>query len=239
MQLLTAEMMTGQTELHLDTQNTLGCSLHKEAVSSLLELQQLAAREGFSLQVASGFRSFDRQLKIWNAKARGERPVYDSQGQPLDIDRLSPRERVFSILRWSALPGASRHHWGTDIDIFDRAAVPADYQLQLSLEESYGNGPFAPLHRWLDSVFKQGACKGFFRPYQIDRGGVAPEPWHLSFAPVAAEYQRQFELDFLRRLIDATDMCLRQAVLDNLGEIFQRFIKIPWEAYPKDYSKLD
>ena len=30
---------------------------------------------------------------------------------------------------------------------------------------------------------------GFFRPYTTDRGGVAPEPWHLSYAPVAARAQ--------------------------------------------------
>ena len=33
-----------------------------------------------------------------------------------------------AILLWSALPGASRHHWGTDFDVFDRAAVPPDYR---------------------------------------------------------------------------------------------------------------
>ncbi len=33
-------------------------------------------------------------------------------------------ERVAAILVWSALPGASRHHWGTDCDVIDAAALP-------------------------------------------------------------------------------------------------------------------
>jgi len=52
-----------------------------------------------------------RQAEIWNAKAAGLRPVLDANEQPIDTGTLSERELVFAILRWSALPGASRHHW--------------------------------------------------------------------------------------------------------------------------------
>ena len=36
---------------------------------------------------------------------------------------LAPDALIETILLWSALPGGSRHHWGTDVDVFDAAAV--------------------------------------------------------------------------------------------------------------------
>ena len=51
------------------------------------------------------------------------------------------------------LPGASRHHWGHDVDIYDAAAMPEGYQIQLTPEEVEGAGIFAPMHDWLDRYF--------------------------------------------------------------------------------------
>ncbi|SPY94009.1 D-alanyl-D-alanine carboxypeptidase [Proteus mirabilis] len=65
---------------------------------------------------ASFIRSFERQLAIWNGKFEGTRPVLDAESQPIDIQTLSEGQRCEAILKWSALPGASRHHWGTEID---------------------------------------------------------------------------------------------------------------------------
>ena len=38
---------------------------------------------------------------------------------------------MVGILEWSALPGASRHHWGSEFDVFDLAALPEGYRVQL------------------------------------------------------------------------------------------------------------
>lgn len=119
----------------------------------------------------SGFRSFEQQLLIWNRKATGQRAVLDSQARPLDIARLSDRELVFAILRWSALPGASRHHWGTDIDVYDEAARPEGYEVDLVPDEVNPGGMFGPLHAWLDDRILTGTSFGFYRPYDLDRGG--------------------------------------------------------------------
>ncbi|NIM47861.1 MAG: D-alanyl-D-alanine carboxypeptidase family protein, partial [Gemmatimonadales bacterium] len=86
-------------------------------------------------------------------------------------------------LRWSALPGASRHHWGTDLDVYDLAARPEGYEVELIPEEVDAGGMFGPLHEWLDGRIAADAAFGFFRPYERDRQGVAPERWHLSYAP--------------------------------------------------------
>ncbi|MFN2168980.1 MAG: M15 family metallopeptidase, partial [Anaerolineae bacterium] len=128
---------------------------------------------GFELAIASSFRSFERQRAIWNAKACGARPVHDDVGCAIDMARLDPAQQLRAILRFSALPGASRHHWGTDLDVYDAAAVAPGYQLRLSPEEVADEGVFGPLHRWLDGRMAAGRSHGFYRPYGVDRGGVA------------------------------------------------------------------
>jgi LAS superfamily LD-carboxypeptidase LdcB len=187
-------------------------------------LRDEARRAGFDLEILSGFRSFERQLSIWNRKATGELPVLDSQAEPLVIHRLSEEDLVFAILRWSALPGASRHHWGTDLDVFDGAARPEGYEVELLPEEVDPGGMFGPLHDWLDQRIADSAAFGFFRPYDRDRNGVAPERWHLSCAPVAAPFERELSVERLERIIRGADISLKEVILAHLEEIYERFV---------------
>lgn len=210
--------------------------LHKDVVMPFLALQARAKEAGFDLAIASSYRDYDRQLAIWNAKLNGSRPVYDTDSSLLSLATLSPWEQVQAVLRWSALPGASRHHWGTDIDVYDRAAVPRDYQVQLSIDEVGEEGPFGSLHDWLDKELVENAELGFFRPYQCDRGGVAPERWHLSYAPVAACYQREYGIEKLYTCCQQGELLLKSCVLSHLEEIYTRFIDVPAEEYPPDYQ---
>jgi LAS superfamily LD-carboxypeptidase LdcB len=193
-------------------------------VGPFLQLRAAAAAEGFDLAVLSGFRSFERQLSIWNRKAGGQLAVLDSNARPLDINRLSPRELAFAILRWSALPGASRHHWGTDIDVYDQAARPKGYEVELIPAEVETGGMFARLHEWLDRRMANRSSFGFFRPYGTDAQGVAPERWHLSYAPVAATFLSRLTMDILREVVEHADLALKDAVLDHLPEIYRRFV---------------
>ena len=110
----------------------------------------------------SGFRDFEAQLRIWNTKYRGERPLYDEAGNIRDHAQPGRRQLIAGILCWSALPGASRHHWGTDLDVIDRAAMPENYRFRLLPEEYESGGVFHRLHAWLDENI---ARFGFFRPY--------------------------------------------------------------------------
>jgi len=66
----------------------------------------------------------------------------------------------------------------------------------------------------------------FFRPYAQDHGGIAPEPWHLSYAPLATVFSRKLTQDLLREQLEQTDVELKQTVFDNLDEIYQRFIVV-------------
>ena len=97
----------------------------------------------------SAFRDFAAQVEIWNRKFRGERPLYDRDGNVRDHASLSAEEIVEAILVWSAVPGASRHHWGSEIDVFDAAALPADYRVKLLPEEYAPDGVFAKLADWM------------------------------------------------------------------------------------------
>lgn len=201
------------------------CQLDLAVVKPLSLLQAAAAEAGFELQLASGFRSFDRQLGIWNAKALGERPVLNHWEQPLERSLLNDRDWVYAILRWSALPGSSRHHWGTDLDVYDSSRLPPGYRLQLTLAETQGSGPCAPFHCWLSEFLRSAENPGFFRPYDSDRGGVAPEPWHLSYAPLALLWEEQMTMAGLNGLLEARDLELKATVLSHLDDIYARFIQ--------------
>ena len=145
----------------------------------------------------------------------------------VDLKILSPWEQVQAILRWSALPGASRHHWGTDIDVYDRAAVGENFNVQLSVEEVAEGGVFAPMHHRLDEQIAKGRAEGFYRPYEEDLGGVAPERWHLSYAPLAARYQKSFSREFLIKLLSEKPIALKDAILENVDEIIDRYVEVP------------
>ncbi|MBM4185158.1 MAG: M15 family metallopeptidase [Gemmatimonadetes bacterium] len=224
----TPATLVGRSESHLCNAAAaaeLGAPVHVAVVEPLRTLQAAAAAEGFGLTVLSGFRSFERQRSIWNRKAGGELAVLDNEARPLDVSTLSPRELALAILRWSALPGASRHHWGTDIDVYDARAKPEGYEVELVPAEVESGGMFAPLHEWLDTRIAEKTAFGFFRPYDRDRGGVAPERWHLSHAPLAREHASMLTPTLLRETLQATDMRLADVVLRDLEEIFERFVR--------------
>jgi LAS superfamily LD-carboxypeptidase LdcB len=222
-----AAVLTGLTEAHLCSDaeaEPVGARVHRDVLGPFRRLQEDARAAGFDLRVLSGFRGFDRQLSIWNRKAGGQLAVLDGKARPLDIARLSERELVLAILRWSALPGASRHHWGTDLDVYDRAAQPPGYEIELIPAEVDPGGMFGPLHQWLDERIASGRAHGFFRPYDRDGGGVAPERWHLSHAPTAGPYLEQLTLDLLRDTVRGADLALKATVLATLDEIYRRFV---------------
>jgi LAS superfamily LD-carboxypeptidase LdcB len=228
--------LTGESESHIvyrSSPNGL-CrhGLTRASWQAFDRLQQAAAEEGFDLQIVSAFRNAERQQLIWDAKALGRRPVLDAQCKPLDISCLSEYELLLAIMRWSALPCTSRHHWGTDLDIYDAAAVDEDYQIQLVAEEYTGSGPFAALGNWLDSQIGEGQSAGFFKPYAIDRGGVAPEAWHISYAPEAFRCQLLLDEEQLLAAIHTRRPCLFDVVEQNWTQLYSRFIAVPDSAYP-------
>jgi len=217
----TLDQLTGRVRDHLTELSDPRCTLHKSAVAPFLAMRAAAAAEGIDLVAFSSFRDFDRQLTIWNEKFQGVRPMQDRAGRALQAGTMSPAERVAAILWWSALPGASRHHWGTDVDVMDLAALPPGYRIQVVPAEYAAGGPFAKLTTWLDAHMH---AYGFFRPYDTDRGSVSPEPWHLSYAPVALRAQRALSPERLREVLAGVDIEGKEEVLASLAENFRRYV---------------
>jgi LAS superfamily LD-carboxypeptidase LdcB len=145
--------------------------LHKEAYAAFEKMAAAAAKEGIKIKIISATRTFDAQKTIWEKK-----------WVRADYIKFPEQQRVKEIMKYSSMPGTSRHHWGTDIDIN-------------SLENSYFEKPEGKkLYDWM---IKNAAQFGFFQTYtskKDGRTGYEEEKWHWSYMPIAGpmliEYQK-------------------------------------------------
>ena len=143
------------------------------------------------LSVVSGYRSFDTQAQIVAGQLLG---VTRTNG-----DDAVLRSALLQSLTTRSIPGFSRHHWGTDIDV-----VSADSQ-------SWKTNPtliaLADFTRYVAPRF------GFYTPYweghypRPDLPHYNSEPWHLSYYPAAGPIRERWlaefgEGDALSRLLD-------------------------------------
>ncbi|PHR84941.1 MAG: D-alanyl-D-alanine carboxypeptidase [Colwellia sp.] len=201
------------------SRSTIG--IHQQMKTAFDALKHSAQTAGIELKIASGFRSFERQLQIWNNKFTGKAIIKKTNGEIVDVSRLSDWQIIEAILLYSALPGASRHHWGCDIDVYAPNLLTAGKSLQLEPWEYQQSGPMAKLSTWLT---QHAAEFGFYLPYDCYRGGIAAEPWHLSFRPLATQYQATFNIQALQTCLINTDISGKMVIVDNLTEIAKRYI---------------
>jgi LAS superfamily LD-carboxypeptidase LdcB len=219
--MLTVAQLHGKNKQHLRVCQQ-GHLLRPSVCRAFNKMQLAAAADGIDLHIASSFRDFERQLLIWNNKWLGLRPVLSLSGEPLDLASMSDVEKLHAILTWSALPGASRHHWGTDLDVYDKAAIEASgHSLQLHQAEYDPGGPCYILACWLD---EHAAEFNFSRPYQHYTGGVAAEAWHLSYQPLAQKIAHKQNSKRLKKVIQQADIQGKNSILKNLDLIFSRYI---------------
>jgi D-alanyl-D-alanine carboxypeptidase len=134
---------------------------------------------------------------------------------------LSPAQRVETIAIWSALPGASRHHWGTDLDLIDRNTMSEGYRVRLEQTEYAPGGVFHPMAVWLEA---NAAKFGFFRPFRGIESAVPPEPWHYSYALTAEPARAQLTAEILREALQSCAIEGREFVLARLDELHGRFV---------------
>jgi LAS superfamily LD-carboxypeptidase LdcB len=211
----------GLSEQHLvECQH--GHKLVKDACLAFKKMQKSAEKAGVDIQLVSSFRSFERQKAIWNQKWQGHRALFSLDGHPLDISKMTELEKLHAILTFSALPGTSRHHWGTDCDVYDQQQVNAlQHKFELVNAEYRQGGPCYALHCWLE---KNAGLYGFYRPYAQYRGGVAAEEWHLSYRPNAKLMREKFNLNALKETIMAADVMGKSCIVENLEEIVERYV---------------
>jgi LAS superfamily LD-carboxypeptidase LdcB len=213
--------LTGRARTHVVQRDDLKAALQHDTLEPFLAMKKAAACDGIDIEIVSSFRDFAGQQRIWDKKFLGERPLYDAHGGVRDHATLSETELIDAIACWSAVPGGSRHHWGTEIDIIDRAALPAGYRVRLLPDEAQPGGVFHALHRWLDENM---ARFEFFRPYRTNRGGVFPEPWHLSYAPVSTAASQRLTLELFEEAVRGSSMLGRELVLARSAAIYRRYV---------------
>jgi len=206
-----------------------------ETASAFQALGRRAGERGFELRIASAFRDYDRQVRIINDKWTGARPVTDEEGRLLERTQHADEEWLNLILRFSALPGTSRHHWGTDLDIWEASTVDEAYRVQLAPSEYGPSGPFFEITRWLDELMAADDAEGFYKPYAEDRGGIAPEPWHISYRPAAIKYQERVAPELLMPLWRGeADACgnvheplaMLEVIEPRVDDLMERFVAV-------------
>jgi len=168
-----------------------GFLLRKEVANAFEQMQSAAKEEGIILYSASSYRSFEHQKRIWEYKYKR----YTREG-------LSPMEAIEKIIQYSTIPGTSRHHWGTDLDIIDLSRKTPHDPLE---EKHFVGGTYDKLYNWLQ---KNASNFGFYETYTKDaeRKGFKFEPWHYSYADTAKEMMRQFlEID-IQEFLRNTDL---------------------------------
>ena len=222
---LTPEMLTGKSRahlIHLPTPHSPNHFLQAEAAKAFQGLQQSAVKHGFNLQPASSFRDFARQQLIWNGKFNGERKVHDDAGNALDLSRLDDWQKAQAILRWSALPGASRHHWGTEIDIFGPDLLPQGQSLQLEPWEYEKGGYFFELSEFLTKNLPHFDFSLPFMQMPAEKK-IGHEPWHMSYIPLAEQAANVFTPEVLLKAWENEEIAGKNALTAHLPEIFAQF----------------
>ena len=164
---------------------------HALLIEANIALQKMTAgakKEGISIKVVSSYRSFESQKSIWNRKFS----KFKSEG-------INDAQAIVKIIEYSTLPGTSRHHWGTEIDIID--AIPQQEGDVLLPHKFHDNGPYNGLRKWMDTNANN---YGFFLPYtqDLNRSGFKYEPWHYSFAPLSKPMLKKYmELDHAAMIV--------------------------------------
>ncbi len=146
--------------------------LHRDTYTAFERMHAAALQDGVRLRIVSATRNFERQKQIWEAKWNGQRLLEGTE--KANEVYPDPADRARAILRYSSMPGTSRHHWGTDMDL---NALNNDY---------FGEGRGRELYDWLTT---HAAEYGFCQPYTAKGperpDGYEEERWHWSFLPLA------------------------------------------------------
>ena len=193
--ILTWQQSIGINNEHLvEVSDSVGKSflINETVKEPLCNLLEQAKCDDIPIAIISSHRTFQQQLTIWNDKWQGYRPVYSRHGRPLNVNSMSNMEKYKAIALWSALPGLSRHHWGTDLDVFSAAAIKNGYKVELTPDEFSKNGICSEINHWLNDNLEK---HGFFKPYNHYQQGVSEEPWHISHKVTSQQITTEFSFN--------------------------------------------
>ena len=176
--------------------------LEKETYSAFIKMKDAAEKDGIVIKLVSGFRDFYKQQMIWNNK-------YKKFTNEFSLDGPTA---IKEIIRFSTIPGTSRHHWGTEIDIIDKNF---ENEKDLLISKKYEEGGiFNSLKKWMDKNSKR---FGFYIVYDDDsnRPGFEYEPWHYTYKPISDLYQKEFLKLNLKSIISKTKVEGKEFINDE------------------------
>lgn len=172
-------------------------------------LMRIAAKEaGFNIHVVSSYRSYTHQNGIWERKYKNFR----NQG-------LTHQKTIEKIIEYSTIPGTSRHHWGTDLDIIDSTkGIPSN-----PLSETHFNegGRMRKFKLWLDENSEK---FGFYLVYTNKEGrkGFAYEPWHFSYRPLSLKMLKEYKKLDIKKLLQTNKLMGSENFTDEFIEKYTR-----------------
>ena len=175
-----------------DLTETARYRLRPAAATAYERMKVAAAGDGIRFQEVSSYRDYDHQNRIWERKFKR----FKRQG-------LSTVQSIEKIIEYSTIPGTSRHHWGTDIDIVDgAAAVQGDL---LVPSKFHGKGPFCKFKEWMDA---HANAYGFYLVYTdtYARKGFNYEPWHYSYKDLSISYLAQYQKLDIKHLLQTEQL---------------------------------
>lgn len=146
-----------------------GMLLRKEAFEAFKKMYEAAEKEGVVLKIISATRNFGRQKEIW-----------ENKWTRFAKDAPAAKDRALKILEYSSMPGSSRHHWGTDVDLND-----------LNNPSFENGGKYEKVYQWLAAHAHE---YGFCQPYTAGRlAGYREEKWHWSYTPLSKTLLEQYK----------------------------------------------
>ncbi|MCF6351306.1 MAG: M15 family metallopeptidase [Flavobacteriaceae bacterium] len=138
--------------------------LQTNVYDALEKMKKDALKKGVKIHVISAYRSFEHQNRIWKKKYN----VFRNQG-------LSVKETIKKITEYTAIPGTSRHHWGTEVDLSN-------------FKNSRLKNKTATKKRKYEDWMQENAHKyGFYLVYTNNkyREGYKHESWHYSYRAIS------------------------------------------------------
>ncbi len=160
------------SKISIDYADREGRYMHSEAYEAFIKMHAAAKKDGINLKIKSAARNFDYQKGIWERKWTGATLLEGKENAAAAYQNHT--ERAIAILKYSSMPGSSRHHWGTDIDINNFT------------NSYFENGQGKKEFDWLSEHASEfGYCRPYTKIGTDRQSGYQEEKWHWSYIPVA------------------------------------------------------
>ncbi|MBL4709921.1 MAG: M15 family metallopeptidase [Flavobacteriales bacterium] len=188
-----------------------GGGIRRQVQAAINKMKNAAEERGIKIHLQSAHRDFSYQNKIWTKKFNR----FTNGGDKTDV-------AIHRIIEYSTIPGTSRHHWGTEIDIID-----ANQELRegdkLQAKFFVEGQAYGALKNWMD---EHANSFGFYLVYTNAPGrkGFKYEPWHYSYAPLSKIYYKQYNEKFeeIKKVIQASKLKGHQHITDAFLDAYQK-----------------